>query len=249
MRFARLLPDAGPVELAALLAGLRLGERAPSTRPYVVASFAATVDGRVAVGGGSGPIGDDGDREMFHALRGQADAVLVGPGTLAGEHYGRLAGRPERRAARAALGLAPDPLAVTLTRSGALPPAIPLLADPHSTLVVYAGGEVALPPATRARVEVVPDADPARALAHLRAELGVRSVLCEGGPRLLAALVAAGLVDELFLTVAPLLAGGGGAAGLTAGPGLATPARLELLWVLERAGSLYLRHALPGVAG
>lgn len=249
MLFQRLLPDPGPVELAALLAGLRLGEEAPAGRPYVVANFAATLDGHVTVGGRSGPIGDDGDAEMFHALRGQVDAVLVGTGTLATEHYGRLAARPERRAAREALGLAPDPLGVTFTRSGALPAGIPLLADEHSTLVVYAGAEVSLASATRARVEIVPYADPARALAHLRSEHGVRSVLCEGGPTLLGALAAAGLVDELFLTVAPLLAGGGEAAGLTLGPALATAAALELRWVLERAGSLYLRHALAMLAG
>ena len=249
MLFQRLLPDPGPVELAALLAGLGLGERAPADRPYVVANFVATLDGHVTVGGRSGPIGDDGDTELFHALRGQVDAVLVGTGTLATEHYGRLAARPERRAAREALGLAPDPLGVTLTRSGVLPAGIPLLADEHSTLVVYAGADVSLDPGTRARVEVVGDADPARVLAHLSAEHGVRSVLCEGGPTLLAALTAAGLVDELFLTVAPLLAGGGGTPGLTAGSPLAIPVPLELRWVLERAGSLYLRHALARVAG
>lgn len=247
VRFERLLPDPGPVELTAQLDELRLAERAPAHRPYVVANFAQTLDGRVAVDGRSGPIGDDGDREMFFGLRTRVDAVLVGTGTLRTERYGRLVPRPERRAERAALGLAADPLAVTITRSGAVPRDLPLLDDPDSTLVVYTGART--PPdlsGARARVHVVAldQPVPAAALAHLRAEHGARSVLCEGGPTLLGALAAGGVLDEVFLTVAPKLAGGGDAPGLTEGPPLGGLLALELAWVLERNGSLFLRHRL-----
>src|SRR6185436_20182008 len=82
------------------------------------------------------------------------------------------------------------------------------------------------------------------ALRHLSAEHGVRSLLCEGGPTLMGALLHERLVDELFLTLAPQLAGGGAGPTLTSGPPLPEPAALELAWALERAGSLYLRYAV-----
>ena len=93
------------------------------------------------------------------------------------------------------------------------------------------------------------EARPAAALAHLRAEHGVRSVLCEGGPTLLAALVAEGVLDELFLTISPALAGGGSAPTILDGPAaLGELASLELLRVLESEGALLLRYAVDGSA-
>lgn len=242
MRFSRLLPDPAPVELAELLRDLRLGDRARPDRPYLVANLAATADGKVAVGGSSDPIGDEGDREMFFGLRGVVDAVLAGTGTLAAEHYGPLAGRPERQAARRAAGLAAHPLLVTVTRSGRVPE-VPLLADADSSFVIYTGRATA-PAVGAASVRVIDLSPPALgdAVAHLRTELGVRSVLCEGGPTLLGALLAENLVDELFLTVAPRLAGGE-APGVTAGPPLPALRTLDLRWVLERQGSLFVRYA------
>jgi riboflavin biosynthesis pyrimidine reductase len=82
------------------------------------------------------------------------------------------------------------------------------------------------------------------ALRHLRREHGIRSLLSEGGPTLFNGLLREGLVDELFLTIAPLLAGGGTEPALTTGRPLPKPATLDPLWVLERNGSLYLRYAV-----
>ena len=82
------------------------------------------------------------------------------------------------------------------------------------------------------------------ALRRLRAEHGVRALLCEGGPTLMGALLHEGLVDELFQTLAPQLAGGGSGPTMSSGPALAEAAPLELVWALERAGSLYLRYAV-----
>ena len=89
-----------------------------------------------------------------------------------------------------------------MTRSGSIPWEAGLFAAPEQPVVIYSGAELAPPPDVAAPVTVhrLEDPTPAAALAHLRAEHGVRVVLCEGGPRLLHSLLADGLVDELFLT-------------------------------------------------
>jgi riboflavin-specific deaminase-like protein len=249
MELHRLHPDPGTVELDELTADLRLRERAHDDRPWLVTNFATTADGRAAVEGRSGPIGDDGDRELFRRLRTQVDALLVGTHTLRVERYGRTLRQPELRAAREALGLAPEPLLATVSRSGELPTEIPLFGEPGAHVVIFTTPDCPEPPGCAARVELV-RLDPAEltltsALRHLRAEHDVRALLCEGGPTLTGALLGEGLVDELFLTLAPKLAGGGTAPTLaTAGAALPEPAELELVWALERRGSLFLRYAL-----
>jgi riboflavin biosynthesis pyrimidine reductase len=243
----RLHPDPATVDSAELLGDLRLYERAPAERPWVITNFATTADGRATIDGSSGPIGDDGDLEVFRRLRTQVDALLIGTRTLGIERYGRAVRRPDLRAAREALGLAPEPLVATVSRSGELPVDIPLFQEPDANVVVFAPPETPEPdcPACVTLVRL----DPAEltltsALRHLRAEHSVCSLLCEGGPTLMGALLHEGLVDELFVTVAPQLAGGGTGPTMSSGPALADPAKLELVWTLERAGSLYLRYAV-----
>ncbi len=247
MDFRRLHPDPATVDSAEVLGNLGLAARAHDERPWVVTNFATTADGRATIDGRSGPIGDDGDMEVFRRLRTQADALLIGTRTLAIESYGRVVRRPELRAARTAAGLAPEPLVATVSRSGELPLEIPLFQEPEARVVVFTTAG-APDPACAARVTLV-RLDPAEltlttALRRLRAEHGVRSLLCEGGPTLMGALLHEGLVDELFLTLAPQLAGVGSGPTLSSGPALADPAALELVWTLERAGSLYLRYTL-----
>jgi riboflavin biosynthesis pyrimidine reductase len=247
MELRRLHPEPAVLDSAELLGDLGLAARAHAERPWVVTNFATTADGRAALDGRSGPIGDDGDMEIFRRLRTQVDALLVGTRTLGVEGYGPLVRRPELRAAREALGLAPDPLLATVSRSGELPLEIPLFADPDARVVVFTTPDAPVP-ACAAHVELV-RLDPAEltlthALRRLRADHGVRALLCEGGPTLMGALLGERLVDELFLTLAPQLAGGGTAPTLAAGPGLPEAGALALVWVLERAGSLYLRYAL-----
>jgi riboflavin biosynthesis pyrimidine reductase len=235
------------MELLELLADLRLAERAPDDRPYVIANFVSSLDGRATFRGQSGPLGDDGDNAIFHGLREQVDAVLAGTGTLRVEHYGRLVKAPERVQRRLARGLAATPLLCIITRSGALPTDIPLLADPESTVQVYTGAPVELGDAvaTVAVTHVDPaELTPLMVLRRLRAEHDVRSVLCEGGPTLFGALVHASVVDELFLSLTPKLTGGGTGPAITVGSELAKPAELSLAWILERAGSLFLRYGL-----
>jgi riboflavin biosynthesis pyrimidine reductase len=226
MDIRRLFPDAGTLEAARALDDLRLGDAAPDDRPYVVANMVASADGRATLDGASAGLSGPADRALFHALRGQIDAVLAGTGTLRAERYRRLILQPERREERRARGLAPDPLAVVLSRSGDLPD-IELLTDPEQPRAVFTGD----------------DADPASALRRVRQEHGVRSLLCEGGPTLLGSLFAAGLVDELFLALSPVVVGGDGPRTVV-GPAFHPPVTLELVHLLEHDDMLFTRYRI-----
>lgn len=247
MDFRQLLPEHRTVELEDLAATLGLAARSPDERPYTIANFVASVDGRATVGGRSGALGDDGDRAVFHGLRGAVDAVIAGTVTMRTERYRRMITDADRRRQRVEAGLTPEPLAVIVTRSGDLPADIPLFDEPAARVAVFTATEVDLAGA-HAQVEVV-RLDPGEltfvtVMRHLRAEHGVRSLLCEGGPTLFGALVREGVVDELFLTLAAKLTGGGRGPSISSGPELPNPAPLRLIWALERAGSLYLRYGL-----
>jgi riboflavin-specific deaminase-like protein len=248
MQFLRLLPEYGHVEIGQLLALLNdLRGQARDDRPYIVVNFIASADGRATLEGRSGHLGDDGDRAMFHGLREQVDAVFVGTNTLAIEHYGRILGRPERRQRRLKRGLPAEPLACMITRTGRVPTGIRLFAEPEARIVVFTPS--ALEPAgTAARVDAVV-LDPGEltlttAMRKLRTDYGIELLLCEGGPTLFGAMLHEALVDELFVTIAPKLAGGGHGPTVTNGPELANPAELQIQWLLERDEALYLRYRL-----
>ncbi len=247
MEFRQLLPEPAMVDVNALLDSLTPGELAPVDRPYTAVNFVATADGRATFGGRSGPLGDDGDRAMFHGLREQFDAVMSGTGTLRTERYGRILGKRERRERRERRGLTAEPLACIVTRSGDVPTDIPIFAEPEARVIVFSPSDI---PTSdwAAQVEVV-CVDPGEltlttVLRQLRAEHGVRSLLCEGGPTLFGSLLHEALVNELFLTVAPKLAGGGQGPAITAGPELTAPQPLAVRWLLERNHALYLRFAI-----
>jgi riboflavin-specific deaminase-like protein len=206
----------------------------------------ATADGRASVRGRTAPLSSVPDRQLFHALRTCVDAVMVGAGTVRAERYGRLVRDPARHEQRRAAGLQPDPLAVVVSASLALPADIPLLQDPAQRVVVVTASDGVLE-GCAAQVEYLRSSpvDLAAALARLRADHGVRTILCEGGPQLNASLLAAGLIDELFLTTVPKLAGGAGALTIVGEALLDEPLALELVWLLESAGELSARYALP----
>jgi 5-amino-6-(5-phosphoribosylamino)uracil reductase len=242
-----LLPAPGKRTVGAAVASLDLVGRAGPDRPYTIVNFVASVDGRAAFQGRSGQLGDASDRAMFHGLRERVDAVFAGTGTMGTERYGRLVRDPERRRRRTEAGLAPEPLACLVSRSGAVPFDIPLFADREARVVVFTLAEPDLT-GVQAQVEVVP-LDPetftlTTMMRHLRREHDVRALLCEGGPLVFGSLLQEGLVDELFLTLAPKLTGGGNDPSLTAGPELPELASLELVWALEHEGSLFLRYTL-----
>ena len=230
-----------------LLAGLDLAARAAGDRPYTIVNFVASADGHAAFHGRSRWLSDDADRELFHGLREHVDAVMAGTGTLRTERYGRLVRDPERRQRRAESGLSPDPVGCIISRSGDVPTDIPLFADPNSHVVVFAPSEIETS-GLAARVDVV-RLDPGELtlttmMRRLRSDFDVRTVLCEGGPILFGALLREDLVDELFLSIAPKLTGGGSAPAITAGPELSDLRVLSLVWALELDGALYLRYSV-----
>jgi riboflavin-specific deaminase-like protein len=218
-------------------------ERARAERPFVFVNMIATADGRAARDGRSATIGGEDDLELLLELRAIADAVLIGTGTLRAEGYDRLVKRAERRERRVAAGLAADPLAVILSRRFDVPWDAGLFQAPEQPVLVYSGADAGDPPDVPAPVEVVRLEVPGltEMLADLRAR-GVRALLSEGGPTMHGALWAAGVVDELFLTVAPLLTGDDDEPNIVEGGRLPAATELELLAV-DRAGSeLFLRY-------
>jgi len=240
-----LLP-AGPARTPAEhLAAVRAHERAPADRPFVFGNFVTSVDGHATIEGRSQALGGPGDLEMLLALRAMADAVLLGTSTLTVEGYARLVGAEHRRAARAAAGLAPDPPAVLVTRSGRVPWEAGLFAAREQPVLIY--GPAVPPPGLAAPVEVIATPDLRAVLADLRAR-GVRALLSEAGPTFTRSLVGEGLLDELFLTASPLVTADVTQPGLLAGPALPTPAALDLRWVLHHAGELFLRYGVSPVA-
>jgi len=243
-RFERLAPPGGEATARELLAGLEPGARAPADRPFVFANLVGTLDGRAALAGRTRDMGTAADLELLLELRVLADAVLIGTGTVRAEGYGRLMRSRQRRAQRTAAGLAADPPAVVLARGLDVPWDAGLFAAPEQPVLVYTGVEGPAP-AVAAAVEVVrlQDPSPAAVLADLRRR-GVRALLCEGGPRLLGALLAGGLLDELFLTLAPLLTGERDAPHLVEGGEMPAPARARLEWVVRAGDELFLRYAL-----
>jgi riboflavin biosynthesis pyrimidine reductase len=249
LRFTELTPDPGPFELEERLEALALGDLAPADRPYTIANFVSTADGRATYDGNSRALGDDGDKAMFHGLREQADAVFAGTRTLKVENYGRILGKAERRERRERRGLDPEPLACTVTRSGVVPVAIPLFNEPAAQVVLFAPTD-AVPEAAECAANVtVVEFEPAELtltaiMKTLRTDFGVRSLLCEGGPTVFASLIRERLVDELWLTLESKLTGGGTGPAITHGPELSELQELEPIWVLERERTLFLRYRL-----
>jgi riboflavin biosynthesis pyrimidine reductase len=224
--FQRLLPPGPPATAAQLAAELDLRGLAPAGRPAVALNMIASLDGRVTVGGRARPLANPADYELFHALRGAADAVLVGAGTVRAEGYGAM-----------------DQLAVVVSDSLDLSPDLGLLREPGNRVVVITGSAGELAPCA-AHVDYLRTADLGAGLSRLRSEFGVEAVDCEGGPHLNAALLPAGLVDELHLVVSPLLVGGADPLTLVAGAPLDPPLRGELVWLLESGGWLFTRYRL-----
>lgn len=245
MLLTRALPPGPPIEAEQAYGDLRLHERAPDGRPYVACNLVSSADGKATLHGRSGGLGGPGDRVAFHQLRAQVDAILAGTRTLRVENYGRMIADVAMQRRRVAESRHPQPLAVVITGSGNVPFDIPLFADPGSHVALYAPRGMDVPP-TAAQVDRHPLEHPRQSLpevlASLRDDHGIRSLLCEGGPTLLNSMIAAQLVDELFLTLAPALVGGG-ELGLTRGDPVAHVLELGLVAALELDGTLLLRYA------
>jgi riboflavin-specific deaminase-like protein len=233
----------------------------PPSRPYVMLNMVSTLDGHTTLDGRSRALSGRADRELFHALRLAVDAVMAGAGTVRVERYGRIIPDESRRRLRVERGQSEEPLACIVSNSLDLTTEIPLLAEPAARVAILTRSDASLPERAAevhyVRAEHDGLLDLPKALAELRERFGVHTLLCEGGPHLNAQLLHAGLVDELFLSLAPTLAGGDPAAGgealrIIAGTELAPPAKLKLMSVLESESHLFLRYRVespPDVEG
>ena len=236
----------GALDAAALLALYAPVDRA---EPRMRVNFIQSVDGSATLDGRSGGLGRPADKAVFDVLRGVSDVVLVGAGTARAEGYGALTATDELVSWRVSQGLPAHPVMALVSGSLDLDPASDLFTKGFARPLVFTVPSA--PADARARlaeVATVIDAggsdategrvDPALVRAELLAR-GLPQVLCEGGPRLFGDLIAANLVDELCLTLSPVLEGGEGRRiALPARDGV-VPRDLELALLL-RSGSLLL---------
>jgi riboflavin-specific deaminase-like protein len=206
-------------------------------RPYLALNMVATVDGRAALNGSAVGIGSTADKHLMRELRAEADVVLHGAGTVRADP---LSARvpPELVAHRQQRGLSPQPLGAIITRSGNLPRQHPYY---ESKTVIYITSDHAVPVDAPA-VEVIRVENVSAAIADL-GRRGTRRILCEGGPTLNTALLQQGLVDEIFLTIAPKLLGGEDPLTIVKGPSLGM-IYLELRSLVELDGELYLKYGV-----
>jgi riboflavin biosynthesis pyrimidine reductase len=211
----------------------------PTDRPWVRANMVASVDGSAVREGRSEGLSGPADKKVFGVLRGLCDAVLVGAGTARVEGYRGMRARPTYADVRAELKQSPAPRLVIVSRRLDLDPASELFVGDQPTIVVtHAGSEESARKRIAEVADVVvsgdEDVDLAAALDELIG-LGLSRILCEGGPSLLADLAATGRLDDLCLTLSPLLVGGDGSRVLH---GADSDVSLRLAHLLEEDGFL-----------
>lgn len=217
---------------------------------WVQVNFVSSADGAATVDDRSEALSHPADKRIFLLGRDLADVVLVGAGTVRAEGYRGARTTPERRERRERLGLSEIPPIVVVTATARLDPGCALFTDTHVPPIILttghapqerrdalaaAGGEVLV---TGERMVDLP-----AALTEL-SRRGLKRINCEGGPHLFGELIAADLVDQLCLTVAPLLAGGG-ADRIAVGRTTSASRRMELASILYEDGFSMLRYRRP----
>jgi riboflavin biosynthesis pyrimidine reductase len=241
----KLLPEpAGEVDDAELE---RIYDYPPSlTGPFTQVNFVSSADGAATLTGHSAGLSSPADKKVFALGRDLADVVLVGAATALVEGYRGVKRTEVRSERRTRLGLSKIPPIAVVTLTCSITPTSPLVADtlvPPIILTCAASPEARRKELLDAGADVLvagdDQVDLARALAAL-ADRGLRRICCEGGPRLFGSMITENLVDQLCLTVSPLLAGGDASRIAT---GLPTKARrLALASVLTDDGFLMLRY-------
>lgn len=241
----QLFPGAAEVDALDAYGRLsRLGDR-----PRMRLNMVSTVDGAAALGGRSSALGGPADKALFATLRSLSDVILVGATTIQAEGYGPARLDDSARGRRQRWGLAPVPPIAVVTGSCRLDWSSPFFAQAEQRPVVITAASAT--PADRGNADEVADVivagedrvDLTLAVRAL-AERGHDNVLAEGGPGIAAQLAAAHLIDELCLTVAPIVAGGD-ARRILAGDDLDPPTHFELGHVLEADGYLFVRYFRP----
>jgi len=225
-------------------------ERAYGDEPddFLRINFVASADGASTLDGRAGGLGSARDQQVLRLLRDRSDGILVGAGTARAETYRALRDDPERAAARTARGLARVPPIILVSQRLTIDPSEPIISKAVAPTVIVTcaasdrerrGALAAVTPVIVVGEETVDLVAARQALA----ERGLRRLVCEGGPTLFGTALAAGIVDELCLTLSPLLTGPG-AGRIVDGHLRIEPSRLQLRHLLEDDGFLFLRYAL-----
>ncbi|MBV9665196.1 MAG: pyrimidine reductase family protein [Actinobacteria bacterium] len=224
-------------------------DRLPDGRPRVRLNMIGSLDGAAALAGRSGALGGSADKALFAVLRSLADVILVGAGTVRAEKYGPPHLDDEARGRRREAGLPEVPEIAVVTRSCHLEWESKFFteAQRRPVVVTVAGADEA----SRRRADAVADVllagdddvDLAQAV-QLLGERGHDNVLCEGGPGVAAQAAAAGVIDEVCLTVAPLVVGGD-AHRILDGPEVDPAQRMHVVHVLEADSYLFMRYSRP----
>ena len=225
----RYTPDGPEVDPFAYQSSL---ERAADGRPWIMSNFVTSIDGAAVIEGGSTALNDEDDKAMFMAMRSMADFVVVGSGTVKAEDYNPMRSYHGR----------PAPHLVIVTGRLSVDPEAKVFSDPENRVTVLTESDP--DPEKAAALGEVADVIPIRDLsatgiAHYLRMAG--TVLVEGGPSLMGQFVAAGLIDEMAWTVAPLAAAGDSprmAHGAAADP----PVEMKLDRILHGDRSLFLRY-------
>jgi len=238
-RMIRLTPDGEVVDPVDVQMGYT---RHRSDRPWIMANFVSTIDGAAVVDGGSTAINDEDDVTMFGAIRAVPDFILVGAETLRAENYGPVGLDERRRQVRIERGLDEVPHLVVVSRSLDLDPEARVFGDPRRRVTILTGEDA--PEDRSASLAEVADVvklkgtSPGEIVHYLRM---AKVILCEGGPGLWGQFVAARLVDEMSLTVSPLLVSGV-SVRVAHGPPADPPLQMRLDRILYGERALFLRY-------
>ncbi len=222
------------------------GHKGPShikrgKRPFVAATFAMTVDGKITTRAFS-PVDFTSREDKLHLLRQRSlgDAVLIGRSTLSHDNVRLGIPDPAMRAERVARGQAPYPIRVIVSNEGRIDPALKIFQTDISRIVIFSTTrmprkyQVALREKATLRLSDTRSVDLTRMLQTLRSEYGVSWVACEGGAELFRGLLELQLIDRLNLTIAPYIFGGKKAPTLTGRSRKFLPASVRCLLVEMR---------------
>ncbi len=234
-----LEPVGEPIDLLDMLfAEKRQGQG----RPWVMFNMVESVDGATAVRGGATALNDEDDRALFLAMRAVADVVLMGAQTIRSESIGPVRVDEDMSRYRAVAGMAAVPLLVILSRSLNIDQEARVFSDPSSRPMILTGKG-----ADQARLEALAPVADVVQLENLDGKgivnqlSAAKVILCEGGPTVNSVFMADGMVDEIAITVSPMLALGE-SQRLAHGEALEPPIDMRLDRALHGDRSLFLRY-------
>ena len=229
-----------------IIARYRVADRSV---PRLRVNFVASLDGAATHEGLTDGLNNEDDKLVFDTLRLLSDVIVVGAGTVRAEGYGGIRLTPVNAAWRVANGLPEQPAVAIVSSRLDIEPTHPAFTDAATRplIVTYRGSPAEKRAALAEVADVLVCGEGAIDLRLMRTELaalGHTQVLCEGGPHLFGSLIEADCVDELCLTISPVLEGG--SAGRIARGGAQVSRDMALLHVLTAGDMLFLRYQRGG---